>query len=541
MTRWLRRGLLTALFSAVVLLVVPSSPASAHAELLSSTPSNGASLSRPPADVTLTFTESVHLIDGAIRLLDGKGHAVSTPSPTVAGHTVRWPMPKDLADGRYLVDWRVISADGHPVAGAFAFGVGVAAGSAGVGAVGPPVAPLPVVLTRFAGYLAFSLLVGVVAFVTWCSPASRKDATAQLLARVALVGGVVTTLLAILVQGPYVTGRGWGTLFDSEVLKETAATPFGEALLWRLALFGALGFAVWMLEWLEPPMARWLAGAGIVATAATYAAAGHAASSGRVLDLGVDTVHVMAAGTWVGGLTVLALAGRSVERRAYQQFSTLAMASVLALVASGVVNSLFRIDRLPQLWETRYGVTLLVKLAIVAVALGAAALSRRTLHRDGTPARTVRVEAAVTVVVLAATAVLTLTTPPATVAAQSSAAASGGAGDPSTGTVASTVQLNLGAGRTGVLQVSPATTAGSRIGLTLFDRRHRPLAVNRVKLQMSMPFRGIDNIDVPLRAAASGWTGDFQFPVAGKWLATLTVEDKSLAAVVAAGNLDVRG
>jgi copper transport protein len=217
------------------------------------------------------------------------------------------------------------------------------------------------------------------------------------------------------------------------------------------------------------------------------------------------------------------------------------MGSVLALVATGIVNSLFRINRLSQLWETRYGLTLLVKLGIVAVALGAAALSRRTLHRDGTPARTVRVEAAVTVVVLAATAVLTLTTPPATVAAQSTAAGANGSVDPSTGTVADTVQLNLGAGRSGVLQVSPATTAGSRIGLTLFDRRRQPLAVNRVKLQMSLPSRGIDNIDVPLLAAAGGWIGDFQFPVAGKWQATVTVEDKTLAAVVAAGSVDVRG
>jgi copper transport protein len=250
-------------------------------------------------------------------------------------------------------------------------------------------------------------------------------------------------------------------------------------------------------------------------------------------------VHVMAAGTWVGGLTVLAIAGRSVERRAYQQFSTLAMASVLALVATGIVNSVLRIDRVPQLWQTRYGVTLLIKLVIVGVALGAAALSRRTLHRDGTPARTVRLEAAVTVVVLAATAVLTLTTPPATVAAESSGAAANGPA--SEGTVAATVRLNLGAGRSGVLQVSPATTAGSRIGLTLSDRGGQPLAVNRVKLQMSLPFKGIDNIDVPLRVAAGGWIGDFQFPVAGKWQATVTVEDKTLAAVVAAGSLDVRG
>jgi copper transport protein len=535
MVGWLRRGLMTAVLTVAVLLMLPSAPASAHAELVDSTPANGARLDKPPAQISLTFTEGVNLIDGGIRLVDSLGDPVSTPAPTVGGHTVLWPMPSNLANGKYLVSWRVVSADGHPVEGAFSFGIGVdAQGVVGTGGEQPKVAPTPVVLVRFAGYLAFSLLIGVVAFVTWCSPSSRKDATAHLLGRTALVAGVVTTAAGLLVQGPYVAGVGWSKMVDVDLLKETAASPFGEALLWRLALYGAMFFAVWMLEWLEPVLARWLAGAGLVALAVTFGASGHAAGSGNVLDLGVDTVHVLAAGTWVGGLAVLAIAGRSVERRAYQQFSALAMVSVIALVASGIVNSMLRLDAFSQLWQTRYGQALSLKVVVVAVALAVAALSRRTLRQDRTPGRTVRWEAGITVVVIAITAVLTLTTPPPTLADQpgSSSAASSTTGD-------GTATMDLGKGRTATLRIAPPTTAGSRLRLTLLDAGKRPLAATRVKLAVSLPSRTVQGLDVPLRRQGGAWVGAFTFPVEGEWKATLTVEDKTLAAVVAVGDFTI--
>jgi len=536
--RSLRRALTAVVLAVAVLALAPSSPASAHAELVASTPSNGDRLSKPPAQVTLTYTESVNLIDGGIRLVDSLGDPVSTPAPSVDGHTVRWPMPSGLPNGKYLVSWRVVSADGHPVQGAFSFGIGVdAQGVVGAGSDAPASAPTPVVLIRFAGYLAFSLLIGVVAFVTWCSPSSRKDPTAHLLGRIALVAGLVTTAAGLLVQGPYVAAVGWSKMFDVDLLQQTAASPFGQALLWRLALYGALFFAVWMLEWLEPVIARWLVGAGIVALAVTFAASGHGAGSGRVLDLAVDAVHVLAAGIWVGGLAVLAIAGRSVERRAYQQFSMLAMVSVLALISSGVINAVLRFDAVSQVWQTRYGVILIVKVLVVGLALGVAAASRRILHQDRTPGRTVRLEAVITVVVVAITAVLTLTTPPPTLAAQPGAAAAANRSTASDGTAT----MKLGQGRTAKLLVTPPTTAGSRLILTLRDARNRPLAVNRVALQVGLPARKVAGLQVPLRPRGGVWVGSFAFPVEGAWKATLTVTDKSLAAVVAVGDIQIGG
>jgi copper transport protein len=523
-------GILTTVLAAVLMLLVSAAPASAHSELVSSTPANGTRLAHAPQQVTLGFTEGINLIPGGLQLLDTRGDKVPTAAPTVQGNTITWPMPANLGSGAYVVNWRIISADGHPVSGAFSFGVGANARS-----VAPSTgnstgtAPWPVVAVRFAGYLAFAVLLGVVAFVTWCSPASRADGSAQLMARIGLGGGVLTTVAGLLVQGPYAVGAGWGRAFDLSLLQETVATPFGVALLWRLALYGALFFAIWALEWLEPVGARWMAGAGLLALAVTFAESGHGAASGKVTDLAVDTAHVFAAGIWVGGLVVLVVAGRSVERRALEQFSRLAMTSVLVLVATGVVNSLFRVSQPAQLWQTRYGVLLLTKVALVGTALAAAALSRRRLRTAGSPLGSVRVEAGVTVVVLALTAVLTLTAPPPTLAAPASGAAVSAPSE-------RTVSVRLEKGDTAQVAVTPPTTAGSRLQVTPLDSGQRPLAATRVSMTVSLPGR-VNAIKVPLSRNGISWSGDYRFPLPGTWKVTLTVQDASLSAVVSAADV----
>ena len=531
------RQLLTLLLTALVMVGVSAGPAAAHAELVSTTPADGARLESPPRSVTLRFTEDVNLIDGGLRLIDGRGHPVATAEPTVQGHTVGWSMPTDLADGTYLVDWRVISVDGHPVSGAFAFGIGADARPVDVSA-GAGTAPWPVVAVRWAGYLAFALLVGVVVFVGWCFPAGRRDPTAQLLGRIGLVGGVLTTVAALLVQGPYADGTSWGRLFDPALLGQTAGTPFGEALLWRLVLFGVLFFGVWVLEWLETDVARWLVAGGVVAAAVTFAAAGHGAASGSAFDIVVAAVHVLAASTWVGGLMVLAVIGRSVERRALHQFSRVAMASVLVLVATGVVNAVLRLNSVVQLFDTRYGLLLVTKVLVVGGALAAAAVSRQRLRAGASLTASVRAEAAVTAVVLGLTAALALTSPPPSVADTTTAATGAGSAPRSP---ASAVTFPLPGGGSALVNVDPPGTAGSRIRVGVLDARGELVRARAVKLQASVPARRVDNIDVPLERAGQVWKGRFRFPLPGTWKLTLTVQNRSSTAVVTTATLPIDG
>jgi putative copper export protein len=149
--------------------------------------------------------------------------------------------------------------------------------------------------------------------------------------------------------------------------------------------YGVLGMLVWRLPKILGELAGCLVPAGVVGIATTIAASGHAGASGPI-DLGIDALHALTAGLWVGGLAALVALGQSVEPRALHKFSTLAMASVLTRIVTGTLNSLRELDAVEQLWQTSYGLTLLIKLTLVAGTLAAAAVSGRRL-KAGTRCR----------------------------------------------------------------------------------------------------------------------------------------------------------
>ena len=531
---------------AVLFALLFASPAAAHAELVNITPPNGAQLATPPIEVQMTFTESVNLVDDGIHLVDQLGATVPTPHPTVDGNTVTWAMPADLPDGPYIVTWRVVSTDGHPISGASSFGVGVAAAvpgpatttgtadTADTAAATGSTAPWPVVTARLAGYVAFALFAGVAAFVLWCAPGTSRNPTLQLLVRGGLLGGAGAAIAAILVQGPYAAGVSMNRLMDTGLLRETLSTPFGAAMMWRLGLYAVLGVLAWRLPRIVTRPYSWLVPAGLVATAVTIAAAGHAAASGS-FDLLVDALHALTAGLWVGGLVALVALGRSVEPHALHRFSTLAMASVLTLVVTGTLNSLRHLTAVEQLWLSRYGLTLVIKLSLVAGTIAAAAVSRRRLQQNHVPLRSIRLEATLTVAVLIVTALLS-TTPPPRQAAESTTHAGHAAG-PEAGEA---VQMSLGDQGEAALAVLPATTTGSHLHLVLTDNNGQPLTATRVTLKVANLSRDIAPIPVPMNTQDGVWVANYRFPFPGIWKTILTVDGVGRSAVVTSADITIR-
>lgn len=511
--------------------------AAAHAELVGTTPSNGEQLVGPPAQVTLRFTESVRLIDGGIELLDAQGDPVATPEPVAHASTVHWQMPADLADGAYLVNWRVISGDSHPVSGAFSFGVGAAAAAVDVPA-GSSGVPWQVTASRLGGYVGFSLVAGVIVLTMVCWPAGRRHRRAQLVLCSGLLIASLSTLAGLLAQGPYVAEKPMTRMLDSSLLAQVHHTPFGAWTEIRLVLYLAMAGVLWARGALESRANRWFATLALGALAVTYSGTGHAAASGRLLDRAADSVHVLAAGVWLGGLATLAVVAATRSERptmeAFVAFSRVALLSVLTLVATGAVNMLLQLDAIAQLWRTTYGQLLSAKLTLVAAALVAAWFSRRRLRREEEPWGTVRVEAATTLAVLAVTAVLASTAPPSAPTPWS----------PTTGEQArsstTTVDMDLGADRTARLHVDGLGTRGSTLHLELLDASHEPLAARTVQLRATLPSRDLGPLDVPLTKSPEGWFGKFRFPFPGRWGISLTVEDRNLAAVVTTKQLDIR-
>lgn len=242
--------LLASLLAAVALLGFAAVPASAHAEVLATTPASGTSLDQAPTTVSVRFSEPVQVATDSIRVLAADGTRVdrgdaaakSDDSNTVAA-TVR----TGLAQGSYTVAWRVTSADSHPIHGAFAFAVGEAQAAAapladadrGADAV---VASL-VHITRGIGYLGLALLVGAAGLGLLLDGAADRST----LGKQARAGGLTLTLSAavgLLAQGPYAAGTGLGSLFDPALLHNTLSGRTGVAEALRVVLAAALTLTI---------------------------------------------------------------------------------------------------------------------------------------------------------------------------------------------------------------------------------------------------------------------------------------------------------
>jgi len=100
-------------------------PASAHDRLLSSDPADGAQLATPPTAITLTFNTEPLPVEPQVVVSDSAGAVVAQGTPTIDGSTATLALDPAVALGgdTYTVAWRVVSSDGHPIEGTFAFTV----------------------------------------------------------------------------------------------------------------------------------------------------------------------------------------------------------------------------------------------------------------------------------------------------------------------------------------------------------------------------------------------------------------------------------
>jgi copper transport protein len=224
-----------------------------------------------------------------------------------------------------------------------------------------------------------------------------------------------------------------------------------------------------------------------------------------------------------------------VEHGALHKFSTLALASVLTLILTGTLNSLRQLDAVEQLWQTRYGLTLLVKLTLVAGTLAAAAISRRRLQQTRVPLRSVQVEAALTAAVLAVTALLSMTPPPPRGAEPATHVGHGAAAAAN-----DTAKMSLGDQGNAALTVMPATTSGSHLHLVLSETNGRPLPATGVILKVANPSRDIAPIPIPISRDNGVWVGSYRFPFPGTWKTILTVEGIGRSAVVTTADITIR-
>lgn len=384
------------------LLLLGGGPASAHAALRGADPADGSVVKTAPGSITLTFTEAVGLLDDSFRVFDPDNQRVKTGR---TGHadgradTARITLPGKLGTGTFTVAWRVVSADSHPIAGAFTFSVGEPSAI-------PPALPSTSVenpatsglfnIGRYVAYLAAALLIGTAAFVAVCRPPDIRP-----LRRLLLAGWwalTVSTVFLLLLRGPYETGAGPAEVLDPSGLTRTLGTRPGLALVARLALLAAAAVLLLRQRGLlkerrgeQPSRPVLLTGAALaVGLALTWAAAEHASAGIQVPAAMTSSVlHLLSMAVWLGGLTALLtlLYRASVPGRVVNGFSRLAGWSVTVLVVTGVYQSWRGLGSVSALTDTTYGRVLLAKLAVVTLLLAAGARSRQTVTTATSGAR----------------------------------------------------------------------------------------------------------------------------------------------------------
>jgi copper resistance protein C len=119
-----------------------TTPAYAHDELESSNPADGATLATAPSQVVLTFEEAP--VDLGLQVVvTGPDGPVSAGSARIQGADVVQDVQPQAPAGRYTVEWRVTSDDGHPVSGRFGFTAQAAGSPASAGAPTPAATPAP--------------------------------------------------------------------------------------------------------------------------------------------------------------------------------------------------------------------------------------------------------------------------------------------------------------------------------------------------------------------------------------------------------------
>ncbi|MDX2595358.1 copper resistance protein CopC [Streptomyces sp. WI03-4A] len=393
------RTLVLLLLTVTGALLAGAAPASAHAALTGSDPAQGVVVDKAPTQVSLTFSEKVAMNDDSLQVLDPKGKNVETGAPVnPGGTTYAVKLKGNLPKGTYTVAYQVVSEDSHPVSGAYTFsigapsqtvvsGVGTAAGGGVVGAL--------YAVGRYVSYAGFIVLAGGAAFVLACWQRGSGVRAVQRL----VVGGwlalTAATLWLLLLRGSYTSSGKFGDVFDLNLLGQVLQTKTGAALVSRLLLLAAAALFIAVLFGAynrreEPAEKRdltfGLAVGGVVVAAglaASWAMAEHASTGLQPgIAMPVDVLHLLAVAAWLGGLTALlvalyrAPAETPVDSAAVHRFSRVAFGSVVVLVATGTYQSWRQLGSWSAFTETRYGQLLLVKIALVALLVGIAWISR---------------------------------------------------------------------------------------------------------------------------------------------------------------------
>ncbi|MGA9315359.1 MAG: copper resistance protein CopC, partial [Solirubrobacteraceae bacterium] len=317
-------SLAIALVGASLLAAAPM--ALAHAQLLGTSPLSGSTVPKQPAEVIFKFNQAIGGTLGAVRVYNAQGEEVDNLDvghPEGKQHWMGVGLKPNLPDGTYTGTYRVISADTHIVYGGLVFNIGHAGAAPKFTVAGlidrnksGRVTEVAFGVVRGLDYASLALGIGGLVFLLWAwLPALSSIANAEsdwlaasrafarrlwLLMTLAVVLGIVVSVLGILLQGASAAGVSLWASLKGSIVSDTLKSRFGE--IWGLRGIVWVAFGV-LLVGMRARMRRapldlprpllLFVGIGALFLAMTPALSGHASvQSPTGVFFPVDTIHV---------------------------------------------------------------------------------------------------------------------------------------------------------------------------------------------------------------------------------------------------------
>lgn len=529
--RWRPLLAVAAAVAATVLVLAPTSPAAAHAVLLDASPPAGAQLDAPPSAVSVTFDEPVSWDETSLVVIDESGRRVGG-APAAEGTTLSAPVDSD-EDGWFAVSWHIVSADGHPLSGAWTYRVGSGSETApddlldraAEDATPSSTARWTWTLAQWASALTAVVLLGTtfLAAVTEPVPGQRR------LALVAGGAAVITALAAAAANGPQI-GPNVGA-FDG---------PASDVMLWRAGLVAAAtaALAVGGAGWRRGTTTVALLAAGAGLAVATLS--GHADAQGGLAVVAV-AAHLVIAGCWLGAVPALLLAvggDRDAAGRVLGAFSRAATWLLVGVLAAGVAGAV-ALSGGPGSVAQDWGVIMAAKLAFVAMAALAGAWNRFNVLPHVRELRPVDLRAPVLFEVVALVAIVTASValthngPPRAVEALPPPAIDTGPEPIVLGAEDDAVRVTLA--------LDPGSVGTNDVHVYVLDQLGMPAPVVDATLTLASEANGIAPIDVPLTDLGAGHltarTDDLG--IEGTWQVRLVVRPTTFTQIELAEAIEV--
>ncbi|MEC1353548.1 copper resistance CopC/CopD family protein [Bacillus sonorensis] len=417
---------------AVLCLVLMPKAAFAHAYIVNSTPAQNQELKKAPVQIKIEFNEAIQEGFHSITVRNSSGERVDSGEAQIDPKNAKIltaKLDKKLKNDIYTAEWRVVSADGHPVSGTIPFSVGNIQGGLpkDQGSASADLPKADTVIERVLLYTGFSLFMGSILFqLVWYRPknswAERMRSRLQRIIKLALVMIGAAIVIQLPLQTKANAGVSWAEAFQPALLKETLLRTTGGALwLASIGLIVLLAVCSRKTGW-TANILKIIFFAGLLLAKSL---SGHAASTSySYMTAAMDFIHLAAASVWTGGLAALVLFfGRDWLKpdkghiwEAIRRFSPWALGSAGLLVFSGLLNSFFIVHTMDNLFQTNYGKALLIKSALVLLMIGFGALHYFRFRKKPEHSRgnTIRAEWAIGLLILVTTAVFTnIPSPPA--------------------------------------------------------------------------------------------------------------------------------